>query len=291
VVESQNLVDVINQTDFVDRGSLTDKLGQPMANLTLIRDWGTVDLFTLPYFRERTFPGTSGRLRYPLPVDTGRAEYESGAGQYHLDFSARYSHYIDELELGLAWFHGTSRDPQIRPADFILDPATDQPVPTALYPYYYQMDQVSLDLQHIIGSWLLKAEIVNRQNSLDDYTSWVTGFEYTFTTVFDTEADISFLSEWLYDDRQEQSTSLFDNDLMVATRITTNDISSSELTLALFHDIEDSSCLLSIEGTRRITDHLKLNLDMYLWFDIPSDDRLYYLRDDDYLSLTLSYYF
>jgi hypothetical protein len=291
VVESQNIVDVINQTDFVAMGRVTDKLGQPMANLTLIRDWGTVDLFVLPFFRERTFPGSSGRLRYPLPVDTDRAEYESGAGQTHPDFALRYSHYIGELEFGLSCFQGTSRDPDIRPAGFVPDPELGYPVPTVLYPYYYQMTQFGLDLQYILGGWLLKAEVINRQNDLDSYSSWVTGFEYTFTTVFDTETDISILSEWLYDDRLDESTTLFDNDLMVATRIALNDINSSEITLALFHDIEDSSCLLTLEGSRRITDHLKINLDMYLWYDIPRDDRLYYVRDDDYISLTLAYYF
>ena len=61
VTESQHLVDVINQTDLVENIDGEDKLGQPMINLALIRDWGTVDLFVLPGFRERTFPGRKGQ--------------------------------------------------------------------------------------------------------------------------------------------------------------------------------------------------------------------------------------
>ena len=60
VVETQHLVDIINQTDTVENSDGEDKLGQPMINLSLVRDWGTVDLFVLPGFRERTFRGVSG---------------------------------------------------------------------------------------------------------------------------------------------------------------------------------------------------------------------------------------
>ena len=65
VVETQHLVDIVNQTDAVENPDGEDKLGQPMLNLSLIRDWGTVDLFVLPGFRERTFAGRVGRLRSP----------------------------------------------------------------------------------------------------------------------------------------------------------------------------------------------------------------------------------
>ncbi|MDA7657788.1 hypothetical protein N8737_03705, partial [Verrucomicrobia bacterium] len=61
VTESQHLVDVINQTDLVENVDGEDKLGQPMVNLSWISDQaGVIDLFYLPYFRERTFPGRGG---------------------------------------------------------------------------------------------------------------------------------------------------------------------------------------------------------------------------------------
>ncbi len=291
VTESLNIVDVINQNDFVAMSNLDEKLGQPMANLTLINDWGTIDLFILPYFREMTFAGSSGRVRFPLPLDSDRTVYESSAEEYHVDFAARYSHYIDELEFGISYFKGTSREPDFRVGDFIqIAPGTD-PIPTIIYPYYYQMDQVGLDVQYILGGWLLKAEIINRQSNVVDYTASVTGFEYTFTTVFGSEADLSIISEWLYDDRGEQSTSIFENDIMGAVRLALNDINSSEITLALIRDLDEPTSLFSIEASRRVTDHLKLNLDLYIWFDVPTNDLLYYVRDDDYVSAKLSYYF
>ena len=70
VAESNHLIDIINQTDSVEGPDGEDKLGQPMLMLTLAKDWGTIDLFVLPWFRERTFPGRSGRLRPLLYIDT-----------------------------------------------------------------------------------------------------------------------------------------------------------------------------------------------------------------------------
>jgi hypothetical protein len=39
VTESEHLVDIVNQTDLVENLDMEDKLGQPMVNLALIRDW------------------------------------------------------------------------------------------------------------------------------------------------------------------------------------------------------------------------------------------------------------
>ena len=57
VTESVHLVDIINQTDAAGDIDGEDKLGQPMVNLALQRDWGELSAFVMPYFRERTYPG------------------------------------------------------------------------------------------------------------------------------------------------------------------------------------------------------------------------------------------
>ena len=43
VTESYHLVDVINQTDLVENVDRKDKLGQPLVNFTLVRDWGALE--------------------------------------------------------------------------------------------------------------------------------------------------------------------------------------------------------------------------------------------------------
>ena len=77
VTESAHLVDIINQTDVVENIDGEDKLGQPMINLSLIRDWCVLDLFVLTGFRVRTFPGPEGRPRVHPPVNASAAVYES----------------------------------------------------------------------------------------------------------------------------------------------------------------------------------------------------------------------
>ena len=92
VTEFQHLVDVINQTDSVEDIDGEDKLGQLMLNLSLVRDWGIVDLYILPGFRERTFGDEKSRLRTPFIIDTDHIEYESSAKEQHVDLVARWRH-------------------------------------------------------------------------------------------------------------------------------------------------------------------------------------------------------
>ena len=105
VTEFQHLVDVINQTGLVENINTEDKLGQPMINLALINDWGTVDLFVLFYFRERKFPGINGRLRTQPVIDDGLSEFESSAKEKHVDFALRYFHYTGDWDISVAHFY------------------------------------------------------------------------------------------------------------------------------------------------------------------------------------------
>ena len=114
--ESVHLVDIVNQTDGVEDIDGEDKLGQPMVNFTLERDWGALDLFVMPFFRERTYPGSEGRLRGLTSV-LDDAVYESDAGRWRPDFAARWSHSLGSIDLGVAGFYGTSREPYLLPAD------------------------------------------------------------------------------------------------------------------------------------------------------------------------------
>jgi hypothetical protein len=113
VTESRHLVDVINQSDFVENIDNEDKLGQPMMNVALIRELGTFELFLLPYQRARTFPGVEGFPRLPLPVHAHEARYESDQEQTHLDGALRYTGSFGPLDLGVAYFDGTAREPRL----------------------------------------------------------------------------------------------------------------------------------------------------------------------------------
>ena len=115
VVESNNLVDIINQVDLVEHPDEKSKLGQPMAYFAYAGNWGTMELFGLPYHRQRTFPGYAGRLRLPWLVDDEAATYESDREERHVDAAARYSHSVGFLDFGISAFQGRAGSPSSPP--------------------------------------------------------------------------------------------------------------------------------------------------------------------------------
>ncbi len=279
VSESQNLVDIINQTDLVDDIDGDEKLGQPMLNLAFIRDWGTVDLFLLPYFRERTFPGNEGRLRPALVIDQDNPRYESSQKQQHLDMALRWSHYFGDWDFGLSYFDGTNRDP-----DFVVNGSQ-------LQLYYRQIEQFGLDIQATKESWLWKLEAIHRRNHDSQYAAATAGFEYSFYGIFERSADLGLVVEYLYDERGDSAPIAFQNDLMVGLRFTLNDEQSSEALLGAITDIESSSTVYSIEASRRLGDSWKATLEGRLFHNISPADPLFHYRRDHFLQLRLGYYF
>jgi len=292
VTESQHLVDIINQTDLVEASDGEEKLGQPMINLALIRDWGTLDLFVLPGFRERTFPGEKGRLRFSPRIDTNQARYESGDKEQHIDYAARWAHYLGDWDIGLSYFNGTSRDPRFK---FGQD-NKGQPV---LIPIYDLIKQWGLDLQATLGDWLWKLEAINRSGQADrsgqdrSYTALTAGFEYTIVGIADSSADLGMISEILYDERGNEALTPFADDILLAGRLTLNDEQSTEFLLGMIFDSNDAARLLSLESSRRFGTNWKVTLEGQAFINIPNvnTELLAGVRRDSYLQLEVARYF
>lgn len=281
VTESQHLVDVINQTDFVENNDTEDKLGQPMINLSIFKEWGTLDFFVLPYFRERTFAGGDGRLRGPLVVDADAASYESSAGRQHIDAAMRWSHSIDDWDLGVSHFYGTNREPVLRPnATF-----------DKLLPFYEIMHQTGVDIQYTDESWLWKLETIRRETSSDTFLALTGGVEYTFFGVFETDIDVGLIAEYLFDDRDNAALAPFEDDILMGTRITWNDVQSTELLVGAIHDLSSENMSWNIEGSRRIGDRWKVSLEGRFFGSKQPQGALFAIRDDDYVQLELARYF
>ena len=284
VTETLHLVDIVNQSDTVEDPSGEDKLGQPMLSATWFADNGDWDFFLLPYFRERTFPGAEGRFRPSLVVDTDNATYESADEQNHLDWALRWSTVLGDFDLGLSYFSGTARAPQLRPAAN----AEGEPV---LTPYYELLDQAGLDLQYTIDSWLWKLEAVSRYANDQRSSAAVAGFEYTWYGVAESVIDIGFLSEYQYDDRTDAGKPLADDDLALGLRLLFNDVQDSQLLAIYSQDLENSSSLGSLEAQRRLGDSMQININANSFYATDSTDPLYSLRSDDYLQMEFIYYF
>jgi len=291
VTESQHLVDIINQTDLVEYPDREEKLGQPMVHLSVPRDWGTVDLFVLPFFRERTFPGRAGRLRSALFVNTDTPVFESGAENWNTDYAARYSHTIEELDFGLSWFRGTNRE-----AVFRL--GTNSGGGQVLIPVYEQIDQGGVDAQITTGPWLLKFEGLfrdgqsNRKGKVESYFGSVAGFEYTFFGIFGTNMDLGVLAEHIYDTRGDNAnTFFFDNAMFSGVRWTANDPQDTALLFGYFQDIKSPAKNFFIEASRRFGDSWTLSVEAQILSGTPSDSLLAGLRRDDYIQIGWTYSF
>ena len=284
VTETQHLVDIINQTDSVEAIDGEDKLGQPMVQLTLVRDWGMLNLFVLPYFRERTFPGPDGRLG-PTQVDTDNPRFESGDEENHIDVAARYSHYIGNWDFGLSYFQGTNRDPKLLPE---IDPQQG----LVLIPYYDQIKQLGLDLQATLGAWLWKLETIAREDSADEYLATVGGFEYTLFGIKQSALDWGLLLELSYDSRGEEGPAPGQKDVAFANRITFNDVNSTEILFGMTLDLDDKQRKSGfLEASRRFGNHWKLSAEGRVFVSHDEQDPVYLIRDDDHVQLNIEYYF
>ena len=282
--ESRHLVDIINQSDLVEDLDGEEKLGQPMLNLALIQDWGTVNLFVLPGFRERTFPGTGGRLRSMPKVDVGESFYTSSAGRRHVDLAARWSHAVGEWDIGLSHFWGTSREP-------VLVPRPIGPGSFTLVPRYDIIHQTGLDLQATIGNGLWKLEAIRRSGQGQTFMAAVGGFEYTFVGIGQSEADLGVLAEYHFDDRRDTSPQPFEDDVFAGMRLALNDAASTEVLAGFIHDVDGDATALSVEASRRLGERWRLELELRAWRGVARNDPQFSVRSDDYIQFTLLRYF
>jgi len=284
VTEVYHLVDIINQTDLVENPDGEQKLGQAMLKLSSEQEWGTVDLFVMPWFRERTYPSREGRPRTQPRVAHELAFYEHHREAYHTDAALRWSRSLDDWDLGIAYFYGTGREPT-------LFPGLDSDGLPVLIPRYEIIRQTSLDLQGAVGDWLWKLEALYRSGQGPGFAAATGGFEYTFYGIMQGSSDLGVLLELMWDERGAAATTMFNRDVFLGLRWTANDVAGSEVLAGVINDWENGSRLFNLEASRRIGDSWKLGLQARLWSNIDRADQAYGLRQDDYIELKMTRYF
>ena len=328
VAESQHLVDIINQIDFLEHPNGEVKLGQPMVHVTWTGDWGALEFFGLPYHRPRVFPGRSGRLRFTGLIDNERVEYESGAEEWHPDFAARYSHSFGPLDIGVSVFDGTSREASLICMPPACKPTGVSDVSNVWIPYYAQIRQFGLDAQLTLDAWLFKFEAMHRsgeRNALgreeeyareylaaavgasgfDDlvgtlreekYVAAVVGGEYTFYSVFGSTADIGLLAEWNYDERgrralPRRAPMTLDNDFFFGMSLSFNDVESTMITAGFLMDASRETRTLGAEFDRRLFDQWSLHAESSMILSMDPADLQYVGRRDSFFEFHLEYNF
>lgn len=298
VTEFHHLVDVLNQTDLVENIDGEDKLGQPMVHLSLVRDWGILDIFALTGFRERTFPGQDGRLRTIPWVDGDHPIYESGAKNKRVDGAIRWSHNIGPFEFGVYHFTGTSREPQLVP--WVL-PSGEM----MLRPRYPVIDQTGLEALAVLGDWAVKIEAITRSGYGPRYVAFNLGFEKTLVGIMDSRADLGLVVEYMFDDRDEQAfNTVFEHDLAFGARWSMNDVADTQALLGVIWDVKTEETIFTMEASRRLGDTWTLLLEgrVFGGADEPEsgalmqslidiDNKTASLQRDDFIQLELTRYF
>ncbi len=284
VTESRHIVDIVNQSDLVEEPEGDEKLGQPMAMLRGQYDDVEATVVVLPLFRPRTFPGITGRLRMTLPVDTGNAEYESSARTHRLDVAGRLKARIDDFDIGLTYFNGTSREPR-----FELAGATVVPV-------YDVIDQVGLDVQATLEATLLKLEAISRDGHQGPgarrFTAVVAGVEHTLSQVAGTNCDVGLVLEFTWDDRPPSAPpTIYDKDFFFGTRFALNDTSDSSGLIGALVDLDKGSVYAKIEASTRLGDAFRLDVQGALILRAGDGDTvLEQVRDDSFLTVRLLHF-
>ncbi|MEM0985560.1 MAG: hypothetical protein AAGJ32_04885 [Pseudomonadota bacterium] len=282
VAESRNVVDVINQFDTVEDADEGEKLGQPMIRVTRRGDFGTLEAYYLPVFRERLFPGADGRLRTEPITSNDVARYERGGEEWAGDLALRYTNRFGGFDLSLHGFYGTSRNPRL---DF-------NPLSGELEPFYPELTQAGLDVQWTSDAWLLKGEAVVADMLGETFVSAVGGFEYTFFDVSGSGWDVGVIGEYLYDDRDPSllPNTLFENDVFLGTRVTLNDIQDTEFLAGAIVDDQTGGVFASAEFQRRIGDTMLLEIEARV-FASEDDPFIAALEADDSLLIRFTRYF
>lgn len=279
--ESIHLVDIINQTDQLESFDGEEKLGQPMVHFSYLSKIGLFDLFIMPYFRQRQFPGEKGRFRAPFILSGSDFSFESSAKKWHPDFAVRWSHSLGPLDIGLSHFRGAGREP--------IFEWNDQDASFNLV--YAIIHQTGLDIQATIGPWLWKFEGISRLNDYKDVFAFAAGFEYTFGNIKSSGIDIGVLGEYLYDSRKEQALSSMDNDIFFGSRIAFNDVQSTEILLGSIFDLNRRSKFFSLEASRRFGNNWKAEINIQILSDISEKEFSYFFRDDSVVKVNLSRFF
>jgi hypothetical protein len=181
----------------------------------------------------------------------------------------RYKHIIDNIDLGLSYFSGVSREHQLIPNG------------NKFNIYYPDLAQTGLDIQLTTENALYKLEYANKSYTNDKKYAAVVGIEYMFIA----DIAINGLIEYLKSDEL----SVYQNDIMLGLRFDFEDEFGTEGLIGLIYDNEYSSKILTFSGSRRINNNSKIETNLAIY---NADDKDTLLKNvDNSLTLTYLYYF
>ena len=282
--ETLNPVDIINSNNYDEGLSKPNKLGEVMIKANREIGIGDLSIYYLPNFRPNKYPSKKSRLNLPIEVNDDEANYVNGADKNMQQFALRFSGYYEDLDFGISVFEGISRDPFFT---FVSG---------KMVPSYSKISQYGIEVQQLLGEWIVKGEFINREGqqnisgSLKDYSSGVVGLERSLYGLIDGNTDLTFFLEYAKDSRGVSAHQSNQNDVFLVNRITLNDIHDTSISFAISRDLNTESGIFNSIISRRIFGLFKTDLEVFIPLDLKSDIHLNSSSKDKSLGMNVSWF-
>ncbi|SIO95967.1 malate transporter [Vibrio spartinae] len=277
VTEVYQPVNVVNQYDGHIALGTKDKIGQPMLQARWLPQWGDVQMLLLPAHQPRQFREPDQRRSLTKPV-RDQALYPDG--EKTIDSAVRVGFWQDALDVGISAFYGNSREP------LLVEQTHDWQAS------YATIFQLGVDLQWTQDDLLLKWESTYKSGEGRDYTTLVTGFEYSVYGFSFSQGTLGLISEYAWDDRDSSAPpTIYNNDLFLGLRWQANDIKDTELLLSGLFDLEQTSPIYKLTASRRINENWKLIIEGYYLSSMANNEPIAYLKNDSYFTIGAEYNF
>ena len=289
ITESKNLVDIINIKDVTD-GDQKAKLGQSLLVYSNYSEkFGSLDFYYLPFFKNSSQIGETGRLRLSKPIENYNIVYEGGAGSKVPSWALKWEYSLGVLDFSLQGFRGNSRESSTIPK---LENSQ-----LKYYQGYERISQIGTYLQVISGPIIYKLEAIKRngqknaKNIRENFYSYTLGLEYLINNLFENKWDLISFIEYHNDDRNNDSTDVFQNDLFLATRLNFNNIDGTEILTSITLDTDGGGNTSTLELSSRITDNIRVTGSYNSYWSLNNKDILHSFRRDNYFSINIINYF
>ena len=282
--ETLNPVDIINSNNYDEGLSKPNKLGEVMIKANREIGIGDLSIYYLPNFRPNKYPSKKSRLNLPIEVNDDEANYVNSADKNMQQFALRFSGYYEDLDFGISVFEGISRDPFFT---FVSG---------KMVPSYSKISQYGIEVQQLLGEWIVKGEFINREGqqnisgSLKDYSSGVVGLERSLYGLIDGNTDLTFFLEYAKDSRGVSAHQSNQNDVFLVNRITLNDIHDTSISFAISRDLNTESGIFNSIISRRIFGLFKTDLEVFIPLDLKSDIHLNSSSKDKSLGMNVSWF-
>ncbi|MEO1723799.1 MAG: hypothetical protein AAFR84_15510 [Pseudomonadota bacterium] len=159
-------------------------------------------------------------------------------------------------------------------------------------PNYQHIQQFGGELTLTTGSFQFNAEGAVRIATGETSFSGAAGAQYTFSDLFDTDAQLLLIGEYLYDNRSTlQPLNFFEDDVFLGFNYSQNDVAGTQLTGGLYIDTDSAAQIYSLTFGRRLTDTLKLNVSVLFFNTDGFNDPLSFVENDSYLEVSLAWFF